>query len=83
MCGLTKTFLQKSSLLPWNRERLVAVDDVSFNICPGEVFGIVGESGSGKPTVARMIGGLYPIDRGTICFDGKLVSEVKDTQSVV
>lgn len=68
--GLTKRFLSKGSVLPSRREYFIAVDDVSFGIKDGEVFGLVGESGSGKSTVARMIATLYPVDAGTITFDG-------------
>jgi peptide/nickel transport system ATP-binding protein len=54
------------------------VDNVSFDIRPGEVFGVVGESGSGKSTIARMICGLYGLDGGQVTFDGKLVSNPRD-----
>ncbi|MBO9449776.1 ABC transporter ATP-binding protein [Tropicibacter sp. R16_0] len=76
--GITKRFLQKRGLLPWNREYFTAVDQVSFDIKPGEVFGVVGESGSGKSTVARMIAGLYQVDEGEVIFDGKTVSNLSD-----
>ncbi|MEM1374735.1 MAG: ABC transporter ATP-binding protein [Pseudomonadota bacterium] len=68
--GLTKRFLSKGSLLPSRREYFTAVDEVTFDIKDGEVFGLVGESGSGKSTVARMIGTLYDVDGGTVRFDG-------------
>ncbi|NIZ61567.1 ABC transporter ATP-binding protein [Sedimentitalea sp. CY04] len=76
--NLTKRFLQRRGLLPWDRDYFTAVDDVSFDIQAGEVFGIVGESGSGKSTVARMIAGLHPVDDGSVTFDGKLVSDLSD-----
>ncbi len=76
--NLTKRFSQKRSLFQWRRNDLTAVDDVSFDIRPGEVFGIVGESGSGKSTIARMICGLYQVDGGEVRFDGKLVSDLSD-----
>jgi len=49
---------------------VTAVDDVSFDILPGETLGIVGESGSGKSTMGRMALGLEVPDRGTVNFQG-------------
>ncbi len=48
-----------------------AVDDVSFSVHKGEIFGIVGESGSGKTTLGRSLLGLYPATGGQIYFRGK------------
>ena len=47
-----------------------AVDDVSFQIRKGEIFGLVGESGSGKSTVARCIMNVYKPTAGKILYDG-------------
>ncbi len=47
-----------------------ALDDVSFTISAGSVFGIVGRSGSGKTTLTRLIQGLYPIQHGLLRIDG-------------
>jgi ATP-binding cassette subfamily B protein len=47
-----------------------ALDDVSFTIPAGSVFGIVGRSGSGKTTLTRLISGLYPIQQGLLRVDG-------------
>ncbi len=52
------------------RALLKAVDGVSLTIARGETLGLVGESGCGKSTVARLIVGLYAPTRGTIAFDG-------------
>ena len=51
-----------------------AVDDVSFEIKKGEVFGLVGESGCGKTTTGRSIIKLYDITSGSIYFRGKRIA---------
>ena len=51
-----------------------AVDDVSFEVYPGEVFGLVGESGCGKTTTGRCIVRLYDITGGTIDFKGQRIA---------
>ena len=63
-------FSLRRALLPGRRLYFMAVDDVSFAIREGEVFGLVGESGAGKSTIARMIAGLYTPSAGAIFFDG-------------
>ena len=52
---------------------LKAVDDVSFEVKKGEVFGLVGESGCGKTTTGRSIIKLYDITSGNVYFKGKRV----------
>ncbi|MEM9844118.1 MAG: ABC transporter ATP-binding protein [Pseudomonadota bacterium] len=76
--NLTKRFVTRRSILPSARRYFTAVDDVSFDIMPGEVFGVVGESGSGKSTIARLICGLFGVDGGEIRFDGQVVSDLGD-----
>ena len=50
-----------------------AVDDVSFDIYKGEVFGLVGESGCGKTTTGRSIIKIYDITAGSIYFKGQRI----------
>ena len=51
-----------------------AVDDVSFDIYPGETYGLVGESGSGKSTIGRSVIRLYDPTAGEIHFNGRDIS---------
>ncbi len=55
------------------KRSLKAVDDLNFEICKGEVFGLVGESGCGKTTTGRSIIRLYDITGGSIYFDGERI----------
>ena len=50
-----------------------AVDNVSFDIHKGEVFGLVGESGCGKTTTGRSIIKLYDITSGSVFFKGQRI----------
>jgi ATP-binding cassette, subfamily B, bacterial HlyB/CyaB len=54
----------------YGTEGAPALDDVSFSIDPGTVFGIVGRSGSGKTTLTRLISGMYPVQQGLLRIDG-------------
>jgi len=62
---------------------LKAVDNVSFEIHKGEVFGLVGESGCGKTTTGRSIIKLYNITSGNVYFKGIRIAAGKDRKSVV
>ena len=67
---LVKHFRVGRSLLRKNRQRLRAVDGVSFHIAPGETLGLVGESGCGKSTVGRLVVRLLEASGGSIRFNG-------------
>ena len=71
---LTKVFAQRG------KEPFKAVDDVSFSLKAGETLGIVGESGSGKSTLAKMITRLTDITEGTLKFQGKDITKLKQRQ---
>ncbi len=49
----------------------LAVDDLSFEVKPGEIFGLLGVNGAGKTTTFRMIMGLLDMSSGSITLDGK------------
>ena len=64
----------------WGQHRLVvhAVDDISFEIYPGETLGLVGESGSGKSTTGRAILRRIPVESGRIYFQGKDITDIDE-----
>ena len=55
-----------------------AIDDVSFQIKKGEIYGLVGESGSGKSTVARCIMNIYKPSEGEIFYKGIPICKNKE-----
>ncbi|HET9095290.1 MAG TPA: ATP-binding cassette domain-containing protein [Candidatus Baltobacteraceae bacterium] len=55
--------------------RVQAVRDVSFTIERGSTFGLLGPNGAGKTTTMRMIVGIYPVDGGTITWNGEQISD--------
>src|SRR5690554_732287 len=74
---LTKVFFRGSLLA---RDRIVAVDNVSFTMNRGEIFTLAGESGCGKTTVARMILGFEEPTSGEIVYENE--QERKDKEKV-
>ena len=57
-----------------------AVDDVSFELRRGEVLGVVGESGSGKTTLGRTLLGLAEASEGSIRFEGREITGLKESE---
>src|SRR5258705_3617021 len=55
-----------------------AVDDISFTIEKGSIFGLLGPNGAGKTTLIRMITGIFFPDEGQIIFDGKRFNPIND-----
>lgn len=50
---------------------VVALDDVSFNVRPGEIHALIGENGAGKSTLMKVLGGVHMPDSGTIHIGGE------------
>jgi len=80
--NITKTFVIKNSLISkilsgnlhgkTRTTKIIALDNVSFSVSKGEVFGIIGRNGSGKTTLMRIISGLYRPDSGSVSVHGKM-----------
>ncbi len=51
-----------------------ALTDVSFDVYPSEVLALVGDNGAGKSTLIKIIAGIYPVDSGTVRWEGRDVS---------
>ena len=59
-----------------------AVDDISFSIQQGSVFGLLGPNGAGKTTLLRMITGIFFPDEGSITLNGKPFEPMRDSQLI-
>ena len=59
-----------------------AVDDISFSIKRGSIFGLLGPNGAGKTTLLRMITGIFYPDSGSIYFDGKVFNPANDIVNI-
>ena len=70
---LKKVFHQRG------KRDVLAVENISFSLQPGEILGIVGESGSGKSTVAKLITRLVDPTEGEIILDGQDITHLKGT----
>ncbi len=61
---------------------LIAIDDCSFEVESGTMFGIIGPNGAGKTTLFNMLTGFLPANSGIITFDGREVNRLKPHQVV-
>jgi drug efflux transport system ATP-binding protein len=69
MTGATQPAIQMSDLTK-SFPGVRAVDHLSFEVYPGEIFGLVGPDGAGKTTTLRMLAGVMPPDQGTAMVAG-------------
>ena len=63
---------------------LVAVNDISFSLTPGKIYGLLGPNGAGKTTTLRMIATLIKSKSGSIMYEGKdIYSDIQDYRSKI
>ncbi|MEM6434797.1 MAG: ABC transporter ATP-binding protein [Cyanobacteria bacterium P01_D01_bin.115] len=77
--NLTKAFPMRQGFFG-SKTEFRAVDDVSFDVYPGETLGLVGESGCGKSTLSRCLLRLIEPTRGSVHFEGRSVLEMAPTE---
>src|ERR671912_2882796 len=59
-----------------------AVDDISFSVAPGSIFGLLGPNGAGKTTLIRMVTGIFYPDEGEILFQGRPFNPANDVINI-
>lgn len=74
---VTKRYYTRGNIFGRGRREVVALNAVSLQINPGEIYGLVGESGSGKTTAGRLIVGLEKPDSGRILLQGSTIENLK------
>ena len=74
--------LTKIYPIPFRREKLVAVRDLTLEVAPGQVYGLLGPNGSGKSTTLKIVLGLVTATRGTTQIFGKDSSLVESREDV-
>jgi oligopeptide transport system ATP-binding protein len=77
---LTTQFSIRSGKMFGKALKLTAVDDVSFELRPGETLGIVGESGSGKSTIGRSVLRLVEAQKGSVVWQGRDLLKLSDEE---
>ena len=74
--------LTKVYPIPFRRERVVAVRDLSLKVEPGQVYGLLGPNGSGKSTTMKIVLGLVPPTTGTTEIFGRDSTRVESREEV-
>jgi len=76
--NISKSFdLRKQKFLnvisrPKNKNKFFSLENISFKVPKGKMYGIIGLNGSGKTTLLRLIAGIYEPDSGSVIISGKL-----------
>ena len=76
--NLKKTFVlskKQQKIQATNESKIVAVNDLSFAVEKGEIFGLLGPNGAGKTTTLRMLSTLIKPDSGDVIVDGNSVTK--------
>ena len=61
-------------------DKTAALSEVSFSVAKEEIVAILGTSGCGKSTLLNIIAGLMTAEDGTVCFDGKPITDIPPHQ---
>ena len=77
--GLRKEYAGRAGWFGQRGMTTHAVDDISFDVLPGETLGLVGESGSGKSTTGRLVMRLEEPDGGEVSFEGRVITGLSAT----
>lgn len=78
--NLTKIYHKENPRQQKGAANNTAVDNISFSIEKGEIFGLIGESGCGKTTLVNLMLGLTKPDRGEILFDAVDITKLKSSR---
>ena len=78
--NVCKYYPVKHGIFSFSKEVVKAVDDISFDVHPGETLGLVGESGCGKTTLGRTILQLIRPTSGEIIFEGKNLAPLAEKE---
>jgi ABC-2 type transport system ATP-binding protein len=81
---LTKPLLEVRSIRKTYGRKILAVDNLSFHVMEGEIYGLIGPNGAGKTTSLRIIAGLVKPDAGEVLMQGVNVHEnLKNNRKII